>query len=151
MLLSRVAESVYWAGRYLERTEATSRLLAVHSELYFDLPKAAGLTWSPLLVVTGSHDSFHEAHNEQTEESVVAYLASDLANPGSIVSSLGRARENLRITRALLPRQAWEVLNELFLTTLATRADAVDRRNRARWCDLVIQRCQTLSGTLAGR
>jgi uncharacterized alpha-E superfamily protein len=150
MLLSRVAECVYWAGRYLERTEATSRLLSVHTELYLDLPKAAGLSWSPLLVVTGSHDSFHEAHTEQTEEAVVAFLASDLANPGSIVSSLGRARENLRITRAMLPRQGWEVLNELFLSAMASRADAVDRRSRARWCEQVMQRCQTLSGTLAG-
>ena len=150
MLLSRVAECVYWAGRYLERTEATARLLSVHSELYLDLPKAAGLSWSPLLVVTGSHDSFHEVHSEPTEESVVAFLASDLANPGSIVSSLGRARENLRITRALLPRHGWEVLNEMFMSTMAARADAVDRRTRARWCDLVIRRCQTLTGTLAG-
>jgi uncharacterized alpha-E superfamily protein len=150
MLLSRVAECVYWAGRYLERTEGTSRLLSVHSELYLDLPKAAGLSWSPLLAVTGSQESFHEAHDHQTEESVVAFLASDLANPGSIVSSLGRARENMRITRALLPRQAWEVLNELYLSATATRADAVDRRTRARWCDLVMQKCQTLSGTLAG-
>jgi uncharacterized alpha-E superfamily protein len=150
MLLSRVAESVYWAGRYLERTEATCRLVAVHTELYLDLPKAAGLSWSPLLVVTGSHDSFHEAHTEQTEETVVAFLASDLANPGSIVSSIGRARENMRIMRALLPRKAWEVLNDAFLTTMATRAEAVDRRTRTRWCDLVIERCQTLSGTLAG-
>ena len=43
MLLSRVAESVYWAGRYLERAEATARLVHVHTELFLDLPKAAGI------------------------------------------------------------------------------------------------------------
>ena len=43
MLLSRVAESVYWAGRYLERAESTARLIQVHTNLFLDLPKAAGL------------------------------------------------------------------------------------------------------------
>ena len=47
MLLSRVAQSVYWAGRYLERAEATARLVLVHTELFLDLPKAAGVGWSP--------------------------------------------------------------------------------------------------------
>jgi uncharacterized alpha-E superfamily protein len=150
MLLSRVAESVYWAGRYLERTEATCRLLSVHTEMFLDLPKAAGLSWSPLLVVTGSGDAFHAAHDDPTEDAVVGFLASDLDNPGSVVSSLSRARENLRVTRALLPRAAWEVLNELYLTAMSTRAEAVHRRTRARWTDRVTQRCQTLSGALDG-
>ena len=150
MLLSRVAESVYWAGRYLERTESTCRLVAVHTELYLDLPRAAGISWAPLLAVTGAGDSFAAVHDEQTEEAVVAFLTSDLDNGGSVVSSLARARDNLRVTRALLPRPAWEVLNELHLTAMATRADAVDRRTRARWTDTIMQRCQTLSGALDG-
>ena len=54
MLLSRVAESVYWVGRYVERVEDTARLVKVHTELFLDLPKAAGLGWFPLLAVTGS-------------------------------------------------------------------------------------------------
>ena len=58
MLLSRVAEGVYWAGRYPERAEATARLVKVHTELFLDLPRSAGVGWSPLLAVTGSGDAF---------------------------------------------------------------------------------------------
>ena len=60
MLLSRVAESVYWAARYLERAEATARLVHVHTELFLDLPKAAGIGWAPLLALTGSGEAFRE-------------------------------------------------------------------------------------------
>src|SRR5688572_27698304 len=133
MLLSRVAESIYWAGRYLERTESTCRLVTVHTELYLDLPKAAGLSWTPLLAVTGSGESFAETHEQHTEDAIVAFLTSDLDNPGSVVSSLARARENLRVTRAMLPRPACEILNDLYLSAMATRSEAVDRRTRARW------------------
>ncbi|MFI5044496.1 MAG: alpha-E domain-containing protein, partial [Acidimicrobiales bacterium] len=49
MLLSRVAEHVYWAGRYLERAEATARLVRTHTELFIDLPRSVGLGWTPLL------------------------------------------------------------------------------------------------------
>ena len=62
MLLSRVAESVYWAGRYIERAEATARLVHAHTELFLDLPKAAGVGWAPLLAVTGSDDDFRHRH-----------------------------------------------------------------------------------------
>ena len=150
MLLSRVAECVYWAGRYVERAEATARLVKVHTELYLDLPKAAGLSWSPLLAVTGSGESFRELDAEATEDSVVGFLASNVDNPGSIVSSLAKARENLRSTRAVFPRAAWEVLNELHLTAMATRRDAVARRTRLGWMDQVMRRCQMLSGALDG-
>ena len=58
MLLSRVAESVYWSGRYLERAEATARMLQTHTALFVDLPKSAGLGWSPLLAITGTGEAF---------------------------------------------------------------------------------------------
>jgi len=148
MLLSRVAESVYWAGRYLERAEATARLVTVHTELFLDLPKDAGLTWSPLLAVTGSAESFEELHRESNEDTVVAFLTSELDNPGSVVSSIASARENLRITRALLPKQSWEILNEMYLTALSARADAVHRRTRPQWTEYVMRGCQTLCGSL---
>jgi uncharacterized alpha-E superfamily protein len=150
MLLSRVAECVYWAGRYVERAEGTARLVKVHTELYLDLPKSAGLSWSPLLAVTGSGESFFERYDDATEEAVIGFLASNLDNPGSIVSSLGKARENLRSTRSVFPRAAWEVVNELHLSAMATRGDAVERRSRLGWMDHVMRRCQMLSGVLDG-
>src|SRR5580704_1947999 len=101
MLLSRVAESVYWSGRYLERAEATARMVKSHTELFVDLPKAAGLGWSPLLAITG--EAFVERRGAPTEEAVVQFLAADLDNVGSIRASVASARSNVRVSRVIFP------------------------------------------------
>lgn len=148
MLLSRVAENAYWAGRYLERAEGLARLVQTHTELYVDLPAAAGLTWAPLLAVTGSEDDFDRVHDDTGEDDVVAFLLSDVGHPGSVVSALAQAREDFRITRACLPRQTWETVNEAHLWAQEHRLDAVDRRTRPRWTEEVIRRCHLVSGSI---
>lgn len=150
MLLSRVAESVYWAGRYLERAEATARLVKVHTELFLDLPSMAGLGWSPLLAVTGSRDVFDDHYDDAIEEDVIRFLTSDPASSTSILSSLASARYNFRITRNVLPASAWEQLNQLYLWAVQSRALAVDRRTRLACMDRVIRDCYLLRGLLAG-
>lgn len=150
MLLSRVAEGVYWAGRYAERAEATARLVKVHTELFLDLPMSAGVGWSPLLAVTGSGAAFATGHSDAAEDEVVAFLVVDGDNPGSVMASLARARSNLRVTRTVLPRWSWEVLNELFLWAVDTSDEAVGRRTRLSWLAHVVRQCQLFAGSLAG-
>jgi uncharacterized alpha-E superfamily protein len=150
MLLSRVAEGVYWAGRYAERAEATARLVKVHTELFLDLPKSAGVGWSPLLAVTGSGDAFSTQYSDAAEDEVVAFLAVDADNPSSVIASLARTRANLRVTRTVLPRSSWEVLNGLFLWAVDTSPQAVDRRTRIAWMDHIVRQCQLFTGSLAG-
>jgi uncharacterized alpha-E superfamily protein len=150
MLLSRVAESVYWAGRYLERAEATARLVHVHTELFLDLPKAAGIGWTPLLALTGDGAEFGERHPDATEEEVVDFLATGTEHQGAIVTSIARAHANLRVTQAILPIEAWEVLNQLHAWAGQTRLQAVDRRTRLAWTTKLIRQCQLLSGLLEG-
>jgi uncharacterized alpha-E superfamily protein len=150
MLLSRVAESVYWAGRYLERAEATARLVHVHTELFLDLPRAAGIEWTPLLALTGSGEAFRESHQEVSEEQVVDFLATGADHDGAIVTSIARAHANLRVTQAILPIEAWEVLNQLHTWAAQTRHQAVDRRTRLAWTNQLIRQCQLLTGLLEG-
>lgn len=150
MLLSRVAESVYWAGRYLERAEATARLVHVHTELFLDLPKAAGITWTPLLALTGSGEAFRDRHHEVSEEQVVDFLATGAGHDGAIVASIASAHANLRVTQAVLPIEAWEVLNQLHSWANDTSHQAVDRRTRLAWTNRLMRECQLLSGLLEG-
>ena len=146
MLLSRVAEHVYWAARYLERAEATARLVEVHSKLFLDLPRAAGLGWAPLLFVTGAADDVASP----TEEAVVRLLTADASHDGSVRSCIAAARTNLRITRSVLPESAWEELNALHLWVEENAPHAVERRTRLSWTNTVIRRCQMLTGLLGG-
>jgi uncharacterized alpha-E superfamily protein len=150
MLLSRVAESVYWAGRYLERAEATARIVKVHTELYLDLPSMAGLGWAPLLAVTGSRELFDQHYGEADEEDVIRFLTVDPASSTSILSSLTSARYNFRVTRNVLPAASWEQLNQLFLWVAQSRTLMVDRRTRLACMDRVIRDCYMLRGLLAG-
>ena len=150
MLLSRVAESVYWVGRYLERAEDTARLVKVHTELFLDLPKAAGLGWFPLLAVTGAADSYRARYSEATEEEVIEFLTTEPDNSGSVLTSLSRARANMRVTRSVFAGEAWHALNDFHQWAGDTSEEAVDRRTRVRWMEELVHRCQLLSGQMDG-
>lgn len=150
MLLSRFAESLYWAGRYLERAEATSRMVRVHTEMFLDLPNSTGIGWSPLLAVTGASDEFLGRHTDMSEEEVVGFLAIDSKNRGSVLSSISQARDGLRGSRTVLPRAAWEVVNDLHGWAIGSSKAAIDRRTRIDWLDTVVAECQLLAGALAG-
>ncbi|MCU0269433.1 MAG: alpha-E domain-containing protein [Acidimicrobiales bacterium] len=150
MLLSRTAEAVYWVGRYLERAEATARVLSFHTELFLDLPRAAGLRWEPLLAVTGSSDTFEEAYGEADEASVVTFLAVDMHNQGSVLASLAQARENMRTTRPVFPRSAWEAVNSLYLRSGDGAAGVCHRGHRHEWLQGIIADLQRLTGLLEG-
>jgi uncharacterized alpha-E superfamily protein len=150
MLLSRVAECLYWGGRYLERAEAMARLIKVHTELYLDLPLSANVGWSPLLAVTGTSDGFRGGLRAAEEEDVIYFLAADANNPGSIIASIAQARRDLRPTQAMLPAHAWHVLNQLHTSSVDSAEDAVDRRTRLVWMDEVMERCQLLVGLMTG-
>lgn len=151
MLLSRLAENLYWAGRYLERAEDTARLVRVQSELYLDLPGHLNVGWMPLLAVTGSTEFFRDRTDADgaslTEEStVVRFLTTSDANPGSVLCALDAARSNLRSVRALIPRSAWEVANSLNLWAVDNADMAGSRRSHMEWLEVIIRRCQTLAG-----
>lgn len=150
MLLSRVAETVYWIGRYVERAENTARLVMVNAHLVLDLPKGVALGWAPVLKITGSADTFYQRYGEPSERNVVHFLLSDEGNPGSIISSLVLAREDLRTTRVILPREAWESINDLYLHAKDNLSTGVSRRGRYAFLEGIIEHCQRFTGLLCG-
>jgi uncharacterized alpha-E superfamily protein len=147
VLLSRVAEHLYWAGRYLERVECSARLVKAHTELFVDLPRSVGLGWAPLLAVTGSQSAFDDGFDEVTEDDVVAFVLADPANKGSVVASIEQARENLRVTRGLIPWRMWEVVNETRQWVRSTAGSGSTRWRRVTWTEEVIRRCHTVAGS----
>lgn len=150
MLLSRVAESAYWAGRYIERAEGTARLIKTHADLIVDLPREATVGWSPLLALLGFDDAFLTRRDQTVgEESVVALLTTDATNPSSVRSCIASVHQNLRIARAVMPVEAVEILTDLHNFVEATGEASLDRRTRGSWLAKIIRDCQTLSAALA--
>ena len=151
MLLSRVADRIYWGARYIERAEDTARLVRAHGELMADLPTHLTTKWEPLVAVVGSDAHFERSLDplEDTEMAVASFLVSDRANPNSVVSCVVSARENLRTTRDTMPRDGWLTLNDLYLY-VATEGDrGRDRRIRERFLNRVIADSRRLDGVLA--
>jgi uncharacterized alpha-E superfamily protein len=149
-MLSRVAENLYWMARYLERAEDLARLVNVNSNLVLDLPRHSDFGWEPLVAITGGAERFGELYEELDERSVVRFLVADRRNPGSILSSLDAARENLRTTRDIVPREAWEQLNDLYLTARQRTQSGVPKRGRYEFLLGLIGCCQQVTGLLAG-
>ena len=147
-LLSRVAEQLYWAARYLERAEDTVRIVRAYTDVLVDLPTSVVSSWEPLLAVTGTGELHAEHHDKVDENTIVTFLVADESNPNCIVNSVASARENLRSAREVLPREAWQVVNDLYLYVASHRSDGISRRSRSRFTERVIADCQRLDGIL---
>ena len=113
-MLSRVAESLYWMSRYIERAENAARFLAANDYVSLDFPEGVDL-WQPLVEATGDKSEFDARYSAATPENVAAFLSRDRSNPNSIVSSVEAARENARSVRDFLTLEMWERLNYLYL------------------------------------
>ncbi|MEX1032321.1 MAG: alpha-E domain-containing protein [Cellvibrionaceae bacterium] len=149
-MLSRVAQRVYWLGRYMERLENTARLINVNTNLLLDLPRGTNLGWSTLLDITGSHEEFERKQVKEEEINIIRFLVSDLSNSISIMSSLNKARENGRTTREIIPTEAWELINDLYFYVKENAAKSVARKNRQRLLRHIIQHSQQFTGVLTG-
>ena len=149
-MLSRVAERMYWAGRYLERAENTSRLVNTYASLFLDLPQDSGIGWPQLLRIVNGERPFSAKYAQQTEQDILRFLLADPENPGSILSSLGFARENFRTSRDVIPREGWECVNELYLMGRRDLPGAVGRRRRFEVLSNCVVRCQQVTGLLSG-
>jgi uncharacterized alpha-E superfamily protein len=114
-LLSRVADSVYWLGRYIERAENVARFIDVNQNLMLDLPHGHGDQWQPIVDTTGDRAAFLESYDSATKENVVRFLAFDASNPNSISSCVIAARENARSVRETISSEMWEQINTLYL------------------------------------
>src|SRR5207253_11067261 len=104
-MLSRLADNLYWFGRYLQRAENTARLINVNTILSMDLPRRVELGWEPLVDLVGARALFAQLYDANGEDSAVRFLSVDERNPRSIPCSLHRARESPRTPPDYMPGQ----------------------------------------------
>ncbi len=149
-MLSRLAENLYWHGRYLERAEDLARLVNVNANLHLDLPGQLTPGWEPLVRIVGNPELFDELYEDKSERHVVRYMMADERNPGSLRATLEFARENLRSARDLLPREVWEQMNALYLKGQDELPANLSKRRRHEFLRELILDCQQLAGTLLG-
>lgn len=149
-MLSRVAERIYWLGRYMERSENVARMVNVNSNLLLDLPRGVKVGWGSLIDISGTGNYFNRDTDQADERTVVRFMLADKDNPSSLLNSLSWARENARITRETMPMEAWELVNDLYHTIKDNANAMTARRERSRMLLHVINQVQQFTGLLAG-
>jgi len=149
-MLSRVAERIYWLGRYMERCENTARLVNVNSNLLLDLPRNVRVGWGSLIDISGTGEYFERDTQLADEKTVVHFILADKKNPASLINSLSFARENARITREIMPMEAWELVNDLYHYLRDNAGKINSRRDRNIILLHIINSIQQFTGLLAG-
>ncbi len=154
-MLSRMAESLYWIGRYVERAEQTAR----HTEATFRHTLVMGSTpeadarrrrhWVALLDIVGERGSFPEDGPPVDEETVPEHLIFAEENANSIVSCIARARDNAHTMRHQMATEMWEALNRFHLDLQhpgRRRVAAASAEHTTRFCRSIVDFSQLLQG-----
>jgi uncharacterized alpha-E superfamily protein len=119
MMLSRVADHLYWMSRQMERAENLARLVRVSEEMLLDDESlgrgSAQEYWTPVLAATAMEGAFRNLYPEPRQGDAARFLTLDLRNPDSILSCIKQARENARSVRDKISDEMWTELNALHL------------------------------------
>lgn len=118
-MLSRVADSIYWLNRYIERAENIARFADVNFNLILDSPSGITEQWEPLVQTTGDMNFFLEKYGKVTADKVIQFISFDPDYGNSILSCLREARENARSIREIISSEMWEQVNEFYLMVTA--------------------------------
>ncbi len=114
-MLSRIAESLFWLARYIERAEDTARILDVNYHMLLEQSQDSyQLRWEPLIVMAGEEKLFRRLYSEVNAPNVFEFLAFRQDNPSSIIQCITKARENARTIRDCISREMWEDINGLY-------------------------------------
>ena len=125
-MLSRVANSLYWMSRYIERAENIARIVDVNMQLLLDFRETGTARsdnhWLPIIQATGDDTLFFKSHKEINNYTVQDFLTFDAKNPNSLISCIGLARENARVVRDQITLEVWEEINRIYLYLHSPRA-----------------------------
>ena len=119
MMLCRVADSLFWMSRYIERAENTVRLVDVNLQILLETDGANRETiatfWHPIIESTGDLPIYSQLYQDFESQSVMEYLTFSRENPSSVISCIAAARENARMIRDQLSEDMWEIINRCYL------------------------------------
>ncbi len=131
-MLSRVAESLYWLGRYVERAEDVTRILDVNFHSLLDMHvEDRGLAWLQIVQTLGDDEAYGAQFDSPTAANVSEWVLWHDANPNSVLNCITLARENARSVREQISSEMWEAINTLFLLARGANRRSVSRGPRA--------------------
>lgn len=149
-MLSRVADSIYWMSRYLERAANTARFLEVSYHMNLDDAGTDAEQWAPLVEITGDMHKFTARYGESSRENVMHFLMFNPEYPNSIANCLRAARDNARGLREILPPDLFREINALGkLVPAATREKAFFHQKVFELCRQIKSTDMLISGVVS--
>jgi uncharacterized alpha-E superfamily protein len=137
-MLARIAESLFWLSRYIERAEYTARILDVNFHTLLEQSRDLyRLRWEPLIVMAGEEERFRRIYDEANAPAVFEFLAFSQDNPSSIMQCIAKARENARTIRDCISREMWEDINGLYFTVNRFNPAEEMEAGPHRFCDAI--------------
>ncbi len=125
-MLSRHADAAFWIGRYIERAEATARMIDVHYHFGLESPALGeALRWSSILAISGQEKLYRKLYSTEDERNILHFFGFDERNTSSIFSAIRLARENGRSIRDQISSEMWKCLNQMYLEFLEWDVDRV--------------------------
>lgn len=147
-MLSRVANSIYWMCRYIERAENVARFIDVNLNLLLDLPTDDKEQWSPLIMTTGDQQLYEKNSQVYNQEEVIWFLTFDRDYPNSILSCVSAARENARSIREIISSEMWEHLNNFYLELISEESIKMALQDPDRFYRIIKMRSHLFTGLL---
>ncbi len=147
-MLSRVANSIYWMCRYIERAENVARFIGVNLNLLLDMPSEKDKHWSPLVMTTGDQKLFEKNEADYNQEAVLWFLTFDRTYPNSILSCVAAARENARSIREIISSEMWEHLNNFYLELIKEESIKMALQDSDRFYNIIKMRSHLFTGLL---
>ena len=145
-MLSRVANSVYWMSRYLERAENIARFISVNQNTLMDLPIESTNQWESLITASGDVDQYKSRYDSISQETVVDFLTFDHQYSNSIYSCVRSARENARTIREHISSEVWKHINEMYLSLDSNTAKNHATKDLNKFCETIKNKCLLFNG-----
>ena len=150
MILGRTANGLYWMHRYIERAENMARL--VDAGMRMALTRTAGSPdeWSSVVLSAAAQGNYEAAHDNYTAEKVVHFLLCDPENPSSVISSITAARQNARMVRTALTRDAWEAVNMAWMNLTKILSKHIPENELPHALDMIKRETALIRGAFHG-
>lgn len=148
-MLSRVANSIYWMARSVQRAENIARFIEVTHNFTIDQPENLLDQWEPLVRATGDETYYAEHYDDFSAKNVCQFLTFDTDYHSSILTAVAQARENARTVREVISSEAWEHLNSFF-HLVSNAAKAPDAWQDPIFYSDLVQQSYLFSGILDG-
>jgi uncharacterized alpha-E superfamily protein len=145
-MLSRVADSVYWMNRQIERAENVARAMETTLDLALEGTISHGRLWNALVCTFGDQAEFWSRRGLADQAHVIDFLAFDEDNANSIYRCLQAARENARTVRDMISSPMWEEINKCYLLVRAAAAGRGEVDNPREFLDEIKRASQLIAG-----